>query len=172
MKPWTIVLISIAIFAGSLYYVWEYRGDAKEAEFAERLRNAPHKTDTVIVVKYLPQPPRHKDSTVAPSQKPVMTIDTTGWRDADRAELERISAPFDATIAFDSIASVRAQYNPITRVLTLDLIPSPTQVIERSISDSVKVPVYITEHDSYTKRALYVVAGIIIWEVYNAIKGK
>jgi hypothetical protein len=172
MNNYTAVAVAFVVLAAAVAVTWWQTGEMKEKEFSQRLKDAPHKTDTVTITIYVPQKPQHAEGKVGPSADPILSIDTTGWRDADRAEIVRISAPFDTMVVFDSGDSVRVQYDPPTRMLVLDLIRPPVPEIHTTITDSARVPVYIP--DSFGKRATIFAAGaavgaIIVTVVYAFI---
>jgi hypothetical protein len=176
MKPLTQVIIIVAIGAVLVGLTWWQRGEMKEREFSDRLRDAPAKFDTVIVYREHLQEPTHDELgplPARPSREEGESADTAFARalavslDSARSFNRYVSAPVDTTIGTDSTGMARIRYNPMTRMLVCDFIRPPIREIEREILKTVYVPTI--EHDSFWDRALFIGGGIIIIEALRSL---
>lgn len=169
-------IIAFVVVAALMALTWWQTGEMKEREFAQRIKDAAvHVDSTTTVTEMLQAPQRHEGR--APARMTSVEraeADTAHDRalavslDSSRARNAYISAKVDTTIGNDSTGSVRVQYDPPTRMLTIGFHRPPIKTIEKEILKTITVPVI--EHDSFLVRAGIFAAGAAAMGIIFAIK--
>ena len=162
-KQVLLILVCICAIIGATYWL---TGIQKDNEYKN---SSKHTSDTTVVIKYLPQPPRIITVRVPEyiTKHDSIMVDSAYLAGVSLERFRFIASNVDTMITFDTVATLHVKYVPLQRLLTTDLQLAPIRMLERTIVDSLVIP--IPTPDSFMTRVGIFTVGTAIGVVIMSL---